>query len=110
MCGGVPPTRQFVIMGPPETQLASEEAMIDEELLAILRCPETMSTLKLMSDEQLQQLNERISRGGVSTLGGDPVRTPLQAGLVTEDGGRVYRIEDEIPIMLIEEAILLKES
>ncbi len=44
--------------------------MIDEELLAILRCPETMSTLKLMSDEQLQQLNERIGRGGVSTMGG----------------------------------------
>ena len=84
--------------------------MIDEELLKILRCPETKQPLQVMTEDALKQLNERIAAGEMTTAGGDAVEKPLEAGLVTEDGSRVYRIEDEIPILLIEEAIPLSAS
>ena len=32
----------------------------------------------------------------------------MDAGLVREDGAYLYRIEDDIPIMLIDEAIALE--
>jgi uncharacterized protein YbaR (Trm112 family) len=36
---------------------------------------------------------------------GKKVDTPLDAGLITEDGETIYRIDDDIPIMLIDEGI-----
>lgn len=80
--------------------------MIDEELLAILRCPETKEPLQLLSNDKLKLLNERIERGEVKTAEGNPVETRLEAALITEGGGRIYRIEDEIPILLVDEVIL----
>jgi uncharacterized protein YbaR (Trm112 family) len=56
----------------------------------------------------LAALNERIKRGEVKTRGGQPVREPLQEALVREDGKYAYAVRDDIPIMLIEEAIPLE--
>ena len=79
--------------------------MIDQELLEILCCPKTKVSVKLLSDDKRNALNERIKRGEVKTVEGKKVDTPLEAGLITEDHKTIYRIDDDIPIMLIDEGI-----
>lgn len=78
---------------------------MDKRLLDILCCPVTKSPLKALARGQLDALNSAIAGGGVRTTGGAAVATALQAGLITADGKVIYRIEDDIPVMLADEAI-----
>ncbi|MEE2872474.1 MAG: Trm112 family protein [Candidatus Latescibacterota bacterium] len=82
--------------------------MIDKELLDILACPETKEPVHLAEAEMLAALNDRIERGEVKNRAGKTVEAKIDGGLVREDGAYLYPIEDEIPIMLIDEAIYLK--
>jgi uncharacterized protein YbaR (Trm112 family) len=82
--------------------------MIDKELLDILACPETKEPVHLAEQDLIEQLNARIENGEISNRGGKKVEKKLDGGLVREDGAYLYPIEDEIPIMLIDEAIALK--
>ena len=84
--------------------------MIDPELLAILACPENKSPVRLADPEMLERLNARIRAGSVTTRGGDAVSDEIEAGLVREDGKYLYAIRDDIPIMLIDEAIPLDDA
>ena len=79
--------------------------MIDRELLEILCCPKSKVPVEMLSEDKLKALNNRIGRGEVKTVDGSKVDKPLDAGLITEDGKTVYRIDDDIPIMLIDEGI-----
>ena len=82
--------------------------MIDKELLEILACPETKEPVHLAETELVTELNGRIERGEVKNRAGKTVESKIDGGLVREDGAYLYPIEDEIPIMLIDEAIPLK--
>ena len=79
--------------------------MIDKELLEILCCPETKVPVEVLPEDKLKALNSRIARGDIKTVDDKKVDTPLEAGLITEDGRTIYRIDDDIPIMLIDEGI-----
>ncbi len=79
--------------------------MIDRELLEILCCPKTKVPVEMLSEDKLKAVNDRIGRGKVKTADGSKVDKPLDAGLITEDGKTIYRIDDDIPIMLIDEGI-----
>ena len=78
--------------------------MIDKELLEILACPETKEPVHLADQALVDELNSRIERGEITNRGGAKVEAQMGGGLVREDGKYLYRIEDEIPIMLIDEA------
>ncbi len=82
--------------------------MIDQELLAILACPEDKTPVHLADQELIDQLNSRIESGELSNRNGKKVEKQLDGGLVREDGAYLYPIEDDIPIMLIDEALPLK--
>ena len=84
--------------------------MIDQELLDILACPETKTPVHLAEQALIDELNERIAQGEVSNRGGKQVENKIDGGLVREDGTYLYPIEDDIPIMLIDEAIPLKAT
>lgn len=81
--------------------------MIDAKLLEILVCPESREPLRLAEPELVAQVNEAIAAGVVRNHEGEPVTEPIDGGLVRADGARVYPIRDEIPVLLIEEAIAL---
>ncbi|MEX0935583.1 MAG: Trm112 family protein [Gemmatimonadota bacterium] len=81
--------------------------MLDPDLLEILVCPETKEPVALADDKLLERLNTAIGEGRVKTRGGESVEEPLESGLVREDGGVLYPVRDDIPIMLIDEAIPL---
>ncbi len=78
---------------------------MDKRLLDILCCPVTKSPVKPLARGQLEVLNRAIAGGAVQTVAGAAVATALQAGLITADGKVIYRIEDDIPVMLADESI-----
>lgn len=84
--------------------------MIDPELLDILVCPESRQTLSVADDRTLESLNAAIADGRVRTRGNERVHEPLQEALVREDGALLYPIRDDIPVMLVDEAIPLDEA
>ena len=57
----------------------------------------------------IAELNARVERGELSNRGGKKVEKKMDGGLVREDGAYLYPIEDDIPIMLIDEAIPVGE-
>ena len=63
----------------------------------------------MLGDEQLERLNTRIAQGQVKYVDSGSVDKPLQEGLVTEDDLTIYRIDDGIPVMLIDKGISVSQ-
>jgi len=80
---------------------------MDRKLLDILACPATRQPLSLLEARGLAALNEAIGAGGVARADGSPQRDALREALVTRDRKLAYRIDDGIPVLLVEEAIAL---
>jgi uncharacterized protein len=78
---------------------------MDKRLLDILCCPATKVPVRPLARAELDSLNRSIAGGGVQTVDHAAVSNALQSGLITTDGKLVYRIEDDIPVMLANEAI-----
>lgn len=83
---------------------------ISKDLLDILACPETKQPLTLAAPALLERLNDRIRQGQLTNRRGIVITEPVDGGLVRKDGQYLYPIRDDIPIMLIDEAIPLAES
>ncbi len=81
--------------------------MISAELLKILCCPETKQDLTLATASELETLNRRLEKKELLSVEGKIVSEPLTAGLLRDDGKVVYRIQNDIPILLIQEGIKL---
>ena len=81
---------------------------IDNELLAILCCPETKQGVVRADDTLINLLNERIRRGELKNKAGQPVSERLDGGLLRADKKILYPVREDIPIMLIEEGIPLE--
>jgi uncharacterized protein YbaR (Trm112 family) len=82
--------------------------MVNPELLEILACPEDKTKVRLASAEVLERVNQKIRAGSATNRGGQKVSEEISEGLVREDGKYLYPVRDDIPIMLIEEAIPLE--
>ena len=78
---------------------------ISEDLLSILCCPRTKVPVQMLPADRLAALNGRIEQGVVTYQDGETVEKPLQEGLITEDGETIYRIDDSIPVMLVDQGI-----
>tara|TARA_Y100000589_G_C27093661_1_gene605010 strand:- start:99 stop:383 length:285 start_codon:yes stop_codon:yes gene_type:complete len=83
---------------------------IDEDLLAIICCPETHQDLSTISVEQLGILNEAQNEGTLFHRSGNSVNYNLSGGLMTQDRTVVYPIREGIPVLLSEEAIIINEE
>jgi uncharacterized protein YbaR (Trm112 family) len=83
--------------------------MVDPELLSILVCPENKTPVALADEDLINTINAAIARKGLKNRGGEPVEEKIDGGLVREDRAYLYPIRDDIPIMLIDEAIPLDQ-
>lgn len=78
---------------------------IDGKLLEILCCPVTKSPVNRLSQRQLDALNELMQQQAVHYVSGERITEVLQDGLITQSAGTIYRIDDDIPVMLEEMGI-----
>lgn len=78
---------------------------IQNDLLEILCDPITKTPVQLLTPERLTVVNNAIGTGKVKNVEGKTVEEALREGLVTTDGKTIYRIDNDIPIMLAEQGI-----
>jgi uncharacterized protein YbaR (Trm112 family) len=83
--------------------------MVAKDLLDILCCPETKQDLTLIEGEKIETINKKIQSGALKNRGGELVREKIDSGLLREDRKYIYPIREDIPIMLIDEAIAFEE-
>jgi uncharacterized protein YbaR (Trm112 family) len=84
-----------------------EHVMVEKELLEILVCPDNLTPVRVAEAHELAALNARIRAGGVKTRGGQDVTEEVKEGLIRADGKYLYIVDNDIPVMLIDEAIPL---
>lgn len=78
---------------------------MDRKLLDLLVCPATRQPLLLLDGKALRVLNDAITEGQVVRGDGSAQTAALREALVTRDRKRVYRIDDGIPVLLVEDGI-----
>jgi uncharacterized protein YbaR (Trm112 family) len=83
--------------------------MIKKHFLEMLVCPVTKTSLHPAPPELIEKLNLAIAEGRIVDRTNKKVELPVEAGLLGEGDQIFYRIEDDIPVMLPEEAILLDQ-
>ena len=81
--------------------------MLDPRLLEILCCPETKQDVSLAPEALVARLNDGVAEGKLLNKAGRVVQEKLDGGLLRADGKVLYPVREDIPVMLIEEAIPL---
>lgn len=78
---------------------------MDRKLLDLLVCPATHQALHRLDASQRERLNAAIRRGEI--IRGDQRIEVMEIAdaLSTRDGRTVYRIDDGIPVLLIDESL-----
>jgi uncharacterized protein YbaR (Trm112 family) len=89
--------------------MAKVTTMLNQQILDILVCPETKAALRPADDRLLARVNQAIARGDLKNRGGQLVSRNIPAGLLRADGQLLYPIVDEIPLLLVDEGILLDQ-
>lgn len=84
--------------------------MVEKELLDILCCPETKQDLTLIEGPVIAKINQRIKEGTLKNRAGETIQEPIDSALLREDRKYLYAIREDIPIMLIDEAIPCDDS
>ena len=78
---------------------------MDRKLLDILACPASRQPLAMLDPASLDAMNRAIAGGGVMRMDDSAQSEPLREALITRDRKIVYRIDDGIPVLLVEEGI-----
>lgn len=78
---------------------------MDKRLLDILCCPTTRQPLRLLTRTELDRLNQAAAAGALSHADSSTWKDAISAALITRDGSLIYRIEDDIPVMLADLSI-----
>lgn len=78
---------------------------MDKRLLEILCCPVSRVPVRPLKKKELAALNNAIASGQVQFVDGSVVAEAIGEGLITEDRKVIYRIEDDIPVMLPDQGI-----
>ncbi len=82
---------------------------MDKRLLTILRCPVSHKGLSILKKDALDQINGAIRKGELKNREGEVLAEPLAEALITDDGKRVYPIDDGIPVLLEGESIGMEQ-
>lgn len=83
--------------------------MSDAPWHTLLRCPVTKTPLAPAEGEVVSQLNSAIDERRLTNRAGETLERPLDGALVNADGSLAYPIFDNIPSLVAEDAISLRE-
>ena len=78
---------------------------MDRKLLDILVCPASRQPLGLLDRAGLDALNRAVTAGTARRVDDGLQTEPVTEALITDDRRTVYRIDDGIPVLLVEEGI-----
>ena len=78
---------------------------MDRKLLDILCCPVSKQPLAMVNGAELNALNIAIGGGNVRKNDETAQTLLLKQALITRDHKMIYRIEDDIPVLLADEGI-----
>lgn len=78
---------------------------MDRKLLDILVCPASRQPLAMLDKAGLDALNRAAAAGSLRRVDDAPQSDALREALVTRDRKTVYRIDDGIPVLLVDEGI-----
>ena len=81
--------------------------MTDLALLRILCCPETHQPLRPADALIIETLNRQIAGNQLRNHAGALVALKIDGGLIREDAKLLYPIRNQLPILLVDEAIPL---
>ena len=82
---------------------------MDMKLLSILCCPITHKGLSRARADLLKSVNAAIDSGTLVNRDGAVVSVKLTEALVTDDGKRMYPVNDGIPVLLEGESVVLEQ-
>ncbi len=82
--------------------------MVPNELLQILCCPETKQPVTLVEKEVVKKINKAIASGSLKNRGGKKITERIDEAVIREDREYIYPVRQNIPIMLIDDAIPVK--
>lgn len=99
---------QYAIEIWPST-LTRITALIDDQLLEMLRCPQDHSALSRADPDVVAKANQAIAAGRLTNIAGQKLEKEIDAGLMRAAGDVMYPVVDEIPVMLPDEAIELSQ-
>ena len=84
--------------------------MIREEFLKLLICPESRQPLHVAEQPLIDRLNQQVRDGVLQNKAGQRVEQPFQGALIREDEQVLYPIIDDIPVLLVDEGILVDQA
>ncbi len=82
---------------------------MQKKLLDLLVCPDDHSRLVYADAPLLARLNAAVAHRTLKNRAGQTLERPLEAALVRADATLAYPVIDEIPRMLVDEAIPLSQ-
>jgi uncharacterized protein YbaR (Trm112 family) len=82
---------------------------MDKRLLTILQCPVSHKGLSVLKKDLLARVNAAIEAGDLVNHEGAAVAETLTQALVTDDGKRIYPVDDGIPVLLEGESISMEQ-
>ena len=82
---------------------------MDKHLLTILRCPISHKGLSVLKKDELARINAAIAAGELVNHEGAAIANPLSEALITDDGKRIYPVDDGIPVLLEDESISMEQ-
>lgn len=82
---------------------------IDPKLIEILVCPETKQPVTTADPQLVERLNAAQAEGKLVNRAGKKVEKQIDEGFIREDREYLYPVIEGIPVMLIDEAIALKD-
>lgn len=78
---------------------------LNPALLNLLQCPLTHAPVAVVDLASVQQLNERINRGGVVSQNGEPVDEPFDAALRNESNTWLIPVRGGIITLVTEQLV-----
>lgn len=81
--------------------------MLNEVVISTLRCPENQASLSLADAQTIAALNNAQDKKQLRNRAGRLVEARFDGGLVRAGGEVLYPIVNQIPLLLVDEAILI---
>jgi ubiquinone/menaquinone biosynthesis C-methylase UbiE/uncharacterized protein YbaR (Trm112 family) len=81
-----------------------------QELSPYLQCPLTQQSLRVMNEEEIESLNERIAEKKLVSLAGVAIEKLIDAAFISLDGNFAYPIVEGIAIFLPNQGFIVRDE